>query len=69
LEALTAREAEVVALVGRGLTNETIAEQLFLSPLTVKTHVNRAMMKLGARDRAQLAIAAFKTGLTRIADL
>jgi DNA-binding NarL/FixJ family response regulator len=69
LEPLTAREREVVALVGRGRSNEEIAEHLFLSVLTVKTHVNRAMTKLGARDRAQLVIVAFRSGLTRLSDL
>ena len=60
---LTAREREMVALVGTGLSNEEIAEQLHLSRLTVKTHVNRAMAKLGARDRAQLVVIAFRSGL------
>jgi DNA-binding NarL/FixJ family response regulator len=66
LSALTEREREVLALVGRGLSNEAIAEQLYVSPLTAKTHVNRAMMKLGARDRAQLVVAAYQTGLVRV---
>jgi DNA-binding NarL/FixJ family response regulator len=69
LDRLTSREREVVALVGRGLSNEEIAEQLFVSVLTAKTHVNRAMTKLAARDRAQLVILAFRTGLTRLSDL
>lgn len=69
LEHITAREREVVGLVGRGLSNEEIAEALFLSPLTAKTHVSRAMTKLHARDRAQLVVIALKTGLTRIDDL
>jgi len=69
LEHLTAREREVVALVGQGLSNDEIAEQLFLSPLTAKTHVSRAMTKLHARDRAQLVAIAFKTGLTQVDDL
>lgn len=69
LHHLTAREREVVGLVGRGLSNTEIAEALFLSPLTAKTHVSRAMTKLHARDRAQLVAMAFKTGLTRIDDL
>ena len=66
---LTAREREVVGLVGQGLSNEEIAEALILSPLTAKTHVSRAMTKLHARDRAQLVAIAFKTGLTRLDDL
>jgi DNA-binding NarL/FixJ family response regulator len=67
--ALTAREREVVGLVGRGLSNEEIAEQLYLSPLTAKTHVSRAMTKLHARDRAQLVVIAFRTGLTQLGDV
>lgn len=66
---LTAREREVVAMVGRGLSNDEIAEALYLSPLTVKTHVSRAMTKLYARDRAQLVMLAFRSGLTRLDDL
>lgn len=69
LHHLTAREREVVGLVGQGLSNAEIAEALFLSPLTAKTHVSRAMTKLHARDRAQLVAMAFKTGLTRLEDL
>lgn len=69
LEHLTAREREVVALVGRGLSNEEIAEQLFISPLTAKTHVSRSMTKLHARDRAQLVVFAMRTGLTQVNDL
>jgi DNA-binding NarL/FixJ family response regulator len=65
LDLLTEREREVVALVGRGLSNEQIAADLVLSPLTVKTHVNRAMAKVGARDRAQLVVLAYQTGLVR----
>jgi DNA-binding NarL/FixJ family response regulator len=65
LQVLTAREREVMALVATGLSNEEIAKQLFLSPLTAKTHVNRAMMKLGARDRSQLVVLAYQTGLVR----
>lgn len=65
LAALTDREREIVALVAGGLSNDDIAEQLFLSPLTAKTHVNRAMMKLGARDRAQLVVMAYQSGLVR----
>ena len=66
---LTGREREVVAMVGRGLSNGEIADALYLSPLTVKTHVSRAMTKLHARDRAQLVVLAFRSGLTRIDDL
>lgn len=66
---LTGREREVVALVGRGLSNDEIADSLYLSPLTVKTHVSRAMTKLHARDRAQLVVLAFRSGLTRLDDL
>ena len=63
METLTNREREVVALVAHGLSNDEIAETLVLSPTTVKTHVSRAMMKLGARDRAQLVVFAYQTGL------
>ncbi len=66
---LTVREREVVGLVGQGLSNDEIAETLFLSPLTAKTHVSRAMTKLQARDRAQLVVIALRTGLTRFEDL
>jgi DNA-binding NarL/FixJ family response regulator len=65
LAGLTERESEVVTLVAQGLSNDQIAAQLFLSPLTAKTHVNRAMMKLGARDRAQLVVMAYQAGLVR----
>jgi DNA-binding NarL/FixJ family response regulator len=65
LDILTEREREVVALVARGLSNDDIAAQLFVSPLTAKTHVNRSMTKLGARDRAQLVVMAYQTGLVR----
>ncbi|GAA4840429.1 response regulator transcription factor [Kitasatospora terrestris] len=65
LEVLTDREREVVALVGLGLSNEDIARRLVVSPLTAKTHVSRAMVKLGARDRAQLVVAAYEAGLVR----
>lgn len=68
LDDLTERERELMALVAHGRSNEQIAEQLFLSPLTVKTHVNRAMAKLGARDRAQLVVLAYQTGLVRAGD-
>ncbi len=63
LSVLTGREREVLALVGRGLTNEEIGEALFLSPLTAKTHVSRIMTKLGARDRVRLVIVAYDAGL------
>ncbi len=65
LAALTEREREVMALVGIGLTNEEIARRLVVSPLTAKTHVSRAMVKLGARDRAQLVVLAYESGLVR----
>jgi DNA-binding NarL/FixJ family response regulator len=63
LEVLTEREREVLALVARGLSNGEIATELFISPATAKTHVSRVMMKLGARDRAQLVVTAYETGL------
>lgn len=63
LDVLTDREREVMALVAVGRSNRDIAGHLYLSPATVKTHVNRAMTKLGARDRAQLVIAAYQSGL------
>jgi DNA-binding NarL/FixJ family response regulator len=63
LASLTAREREVVGLVAAGLSNEEIADRLVLSPLTAKTHVSRAMVKLNARDRAQLVVYAYATGL------
>jgi DNA-binding NarL/FixJ family response regulator len=63
LEVLTARERELVALVASGLSNEEIAAKLTISPLTAKTHVARAITKLGLRDRVQLVIVAFETGL------
>jgi DNA-binding NarL/FixJ family response regulator len=65
LSALTEREREVLALVATGLSNDEIAQHLVLSPATAKTHVNRAMVKLGARDRAQLVMLAYQTGLVR----
>jgi DNA-binding NarL/FixJ family response regulator len=65
LDELTAREREVTELVAKGLSNDEIAAHFVLSPATVKTHVNRAMMKLGARDRAQLVVFAFESGLAR----
>ena len=66
LDVLTEREREVVALVARGMSNDDIAAALVVSPLTAKTHVNRAMTKLGARDRAQLVVIAYQTGLVRV---
>jgi DNA-binding NarL/FixJ family response regulator len=63
LEGLTEREREVLALVGQGKTNDEIAGELFVSPATVKTHVSRVMSKLYARDRAQLVVAAYESGL------
>jgi DNA-binding CsgD family transcriptional regulator len=65
LAALTAREREVLVQVAAGLPNDEIADRLGVSPLTVKTHVNRTMAKLGARDRAQLVVAAYESGLVR----
>lgn len=62
---LTPREREVVALVGHGLSNDEIAEQLVVSPTTAKTHVSRAMAKVHARDRAQLVVFAYEAGLVR----
>jgi DNA-binding NarL/FixJ family response regulator len=63
---LTEREREVVALVGRGLNNTEIGTELHLSPATARTHVSRAMVKLGARDRAQLVVVAYQTGLVTL---
>jgi DNA-binding NarL/FixJ family response regulator len=63
LAVLTDREREVMALVAQGLSNEEIGQRLFMSPATAKTHVSRAMFKLGARDRAQLVVLAYQTGL------
>jgi DNA-binding NarL/FixJ family response regulator len=65
LDLLTERERTVVALVGEGLSNDEIAARLFVSPATAKTHVSRAMVKLGVRDRAQLVVTAYETGLVR----
>ena len=65
LDVLTERERDVVALVAMGLGNDDIAGRLHVSPLTAKTHVNRAMAKLGARDRAQLVVVAYQSGLVR----
>ncbi len=63
LDLITEREREVLALVGQGLNNEEIGRTLFVSPLTAKTHVSRMMAKLGARDRVQLVVIAYETGL------
>lgn len=63
LDALTEREREVMTLVAAGLSNDEIAERLVVSPATAKTHVSRAMIKLGARDRAQLVVFAYESGL------
>jgi len=63
LDPLTEREKEVLALVAQGLSNDEIAAKLYVSPLTAKTHVSRAMTKLGARDRAQLVVLAYESGL------
>ncbi|WP_169952145.1 response regulator transcription factor [Microbispora sp. H11081] len=65
LDALTEREREVLALVGAGLTNDEIATRLYMSPATAKTHVSRTMTKLHARDRAQLVVIAYESGLVR----
>ncbi|MFJ9949838.1 response regulator [Kitasatospora sp. NPDC091207] len=65
ISALTEREREVLALVGLGLSNVDIARRLVVSPLTAKTHVSRAMVKLGVRDRAQLVVLAYESGLVR----
>ncbi|GGK85072.1 response regulator [Streptomyces flaveus] len=65
LTSLTEREREVFVLVAAGLSNDAIAERLHVSPWTAKTHVNRIMAKLGARDRAQLVVIAYQTGFAR----
>ena len=65
LAVLTEREREVLALVGKGMNNDEIGAELFLSPATARTHVSRALAKLGARDRAQLVVIAHQTGLVR----
>ena len=65
LDVLTAREREVLALVAGGLTNDEIGQRLYLSPATARTHVSRIMTKLAARDRTQLAVLAYETGLVR----
>jgi DNA-binding NarL/FixJ family response regulator len=66
LMTLTDREREITALAAHGLSNQEIAERLVLSPLTVRTHIHRAMMKVRARDRAQLVVAAYQQGLVRV---
>ena len=66
LEVLTDREREVMSLVARGMTNDEIADHLVISPATARTHVSRAMVKLGARDRAQLVVFAYESGLVRV---
>jgi DNA-binding NarL/FixJ family response regulator len=68
LAALTDRERQVLALVGQGRNNDEIGAALFLSPATVRTHVSHAMTKLGAHDRAQLVVVAYKTGLVGVHD-
>jgi DNA-binding NarL/FixJ family response regulator len=68
LAVLTPRERQVLALVAQGLSNDEIAERLTLSPATARTHVSRTLMKLGARDRAQLVVIAYQTGLARPVD-
>ncbi|MFG2409911.1 response regulator [Streptomyces brevispora] len=65
LAELTARELETTALAAEGKSNTEIAEELFLSPLTIRTHIQRAMNKLHARDRAQLVVIAYQTGLVQ----
>jgi DNA-binding NarL/FixJ family response regulator len=65
LDVLTEREREVMSLVAGGLTNDEIAERLYLSPATARTHVSRILTKLGARDRAQLVVLGYETGLVR----
>ena len=66
LATLTDREREITALAAHGLSNQEIAERLVVSPLTVRTHIHRAMTKVHARDRAQLVVAAYRQGLVRV---
>ncbi|MEU0971461.1 response regulator transcription factor, partial [Streptomyces sp. NPDC005917] len=63
LKELTSREREAVALVAQGLSNDQVADRMVISPMTAKTHINRAMAKLHARDRAQLVVLAYESGL------
>ena len=65
LAELTSREREVMALVAEGLTNAEIGDRLFMSPATARTHVSRILTKLGARDRTQLVVMAYESGLVR----
>ena len=65
LDLLTEREREVLALVAEGLSNEEVADRLYLSPATARTHLSRILTKLGARNRAQLVVLAYETGLVR----
>lgn len=65
LSSLTAREREVMVMAAHGMSNTEIADELHLSPLTVRTHIQRAMTKLQARDRAQLVVAAYQSGLVQ----
>jgi DNA-binding NarL/FixJ family response regulator len=69
LAVLTDRERQTLTLVAAGLSNDDIAERLYVSPLTAKTHVNRAMTKLGVRDRAQLVVIAYQSGLVQPGDM
>ncbi len=69
LDLVTERETEIMVLVAHGLSNDEIAQRLHVSPLTVKTHVNRTMVKLDARDRAQLVVIAYQNDLVRPADI
>ncbi|MEO3781864.1 response regulator transcription factor [Actinocorallia sp. B10E7] len=66
LKELTNREREAVALAAQGLSNDQIADRMVISPVTAKTHINRAMIKLQARDRAQLVVLAYESGLVTV---